>query len=57
MAIIYVKKYCVKKGVKYGPYPKAPDIYYVYRVFRSEGKVKQEYLGSGSQHNSETLTK
>ena len=47
MVIIAVKKYCVKNGKTYGPYPKGPEIFYLYRVYRDRGQVKQQYLGKG----------
>ena len=45
--VIAVKKYCVKNGKRYGPYPKDPEIFYLYRSYRVGNKVKQEYLGKG----------
>ena len=47
MVVVAVKKWCVKNGKRYGPYPKDPDAYYLYRVHRVDGRVVQEYLGRG----------
>jgi hypothetical protein len=47
VTIVAVKKYTTKKGKRYGPYPKDPDLYYLYEVYRENGKVKQKYLGVG----------
>jgi len=47
MVIIAVKKWCVKGGKTYGPYPKDSDVWYLYRVFRDGDRVVQEYLGKG----------
>jgi len=47
MAVIAVKKYCVKKGRVYGPYPKDLGLFYLYRVYRDGESVRQKYLGVG----------
>ena len=47
MVTIYVKKYCVKNGKVYGPYPKDPVMFYRYKVYRDGDTVKQVYLGKG----------
>lgn len=45
--IVAVKKFSTKNGKRYGPYPKDPDLFYLYEVYRENGKVKQKYLGVG----------
>lgn len=47
MVIVAVKKFCTKNGKRFGPYPKAPKLFYLYRVHRVNGTVVQEYLGKG----------
>jgi len=47
MVIVAVKKKCLKKGRRYGPYPKDPDTWYLYRVYRSGDRVVSRYLGKG----------
>jgi hypothetical protein len=47
MVIVAVKKYCRKGGKTYGPYPKNPEIFYLYRVERRDDKVISVYLGKG----------
>ena len=47
MAIIARKIFNVKKGKRYGPYPKEPDLYYLYEVRKVKGKVVHTYLGKG----------
>jgi len=47
MVVVAVKKWCVKKGKRYGPYPKDPETFYLYRVHRNGETVSQEYLGKG----------
>jgi len=41
--IIAIKKYCVKNGKRYGPYPKKG--HYFYEVYREGNKIKQRYIG------------
>ena len=55
MVIIAVKCYCTKNGRKYGPYPKDPDLFYLYRVYRDGKQVKREYLGKGTKKAAERL--
>jgi len=57
MAVIAVKNYCVKNGRRYGPYPRDPEMFYLYRVSRVEGKVVREYLGRGSKAAARKLGK
>ncbi len=47
MVVVAVKKKCLKKGKEYGPYPKDPDTWYLYRVYRNGDKVVSRYLGKG----------
>jgi len=47
VVIVAVKKYCEKKGKPYGPYPKNPEIFYLYRVERRGDRVVSVYLGKG----------
>lgn len=47
MVVVAVKKYCSKNGKQYGPYPKNPEIFYLYRVQRRGDKVVSRYLGKG----------
>ena len=49
MVVVAVKKWCVKNGKRYGPYPKDPETFYLYRVHRIGETVSQEYLGKGSK--------
>lgn len=55
MAIIAVKKYCIKNGVKYGPYPKDPEQFYLYKVWKENNRVKQRYLGRGTKSERSTI--
>ena len=49
MVVVAVKKFITKKGKRYGPYPKDPNTYYLYEVYRDAetGKVKQKFIGKG----------
>ena len=47
MVVVAVKKYCSKNGKRYGPYPKDPEVFYLYRVQRRGDKVVSRYLGKG----------
>ena len=40
MVIVAVKKYCRKGNKTYGPYPKNPEIFYLYRVYWEGDKIK-----------------
>jgi hypothetical protein len=47
MVTVAVKKVCSKNGKQYGPYPKNPEIFYLYRVYRRGDRVVSQYLGKG----------
>jgi len=47
MVVVAVKKFCSKSGKRYGPYPKDPEIFYLYRVQRHGDKITSRYLGKG----------
>ena len=47
MVVVAVKKFCSKNGKRYGPYPKDPEIFYLYRVQRHGDKIVSRYLGKG----------
>ena len=47
VVIVAVKKYCKKGGKTYGPYPKNPEIFYLYRVEKRGDRVISVYLGKG----------
>lgn len=51
VTIIAVKKYNVKGGKRYGPYPKAPDEYYLYEQRWDPEKKRpvMKYLGRGKK--------
>jgi len=42
-----IKVVNMKKGKRYGPYPREDDLWYLYEGFREGGRIRKRFLGKG----------